>query len=62
MLSYKSDKEGLIAKTKARLLTKGFMHRVGTDYLQTFAPTPVAASAKIVTVVANDLKYRRTTY
>ncbi|CAN0418099.1 unnamed protein product, partial [Laminaria digitata] len=48
VLSYKADKEGLITKTKARLVAKGFMQREGVDYLQTSAPTPAAASVKIV--------------
>ena len=34
------------------------MQREGVDYLQTSAPTPAAASVKIVMAVANELKYK----
>lgn len=48
--------EGLITKTKAKRVTKGFMQKEGVDYLQTLAPTPVAAPLNIVTAVANELQ------
>ncbi|CAN0490064.1 unnamed protein product, partial [Laminaria digitata] len=48
VLSYKAENERLITKTKARLVAKGFMQREGVDCLQTSAPTPAAASVKIV--------------
>ena len=57
VLSYESDKDGQISKTKARLVVKGFMQREGLDYLRTSAPTPAAASVKIVMAVANELLY-----
>ena len=57
VLSYKSDAEGMITKTKARLVTKWFMQREGVDYLQTSAPTPAAASVKILMTVANEKGY-----
>ena len=36
------------------------MQREGVNYHQTYAPTPTAASVKMVLAVANQLKY--TTY
>ena len=48
----------MIVKTKARLVAQGFMQREGVDFYQTTAPTPLAASVKIVLVVANELGYR----
>ncbi|CAN0460352.1 unnamed protein product, partial [Scytosiphon promiscuus] len=57
VFSYKSDKEGMIVKTKARLVAQGFMQREGVDFFQTSAPTPTAASVKIVLAVANELGY-----
>ena len=58
MLSYKSNKDGNITKTKARLLAKGFMQREGVNYLQTSAPTPAGASAKTMLVVANEMGFK----
>ena len=34
------------------------MQRESVDYLQTSAPTPAAASVKIVMAVANELKHK----
>ena len=48
----------MITKTKARLVAKGFMQREGVDYLQTSAPTPAAASVKILMTVANEKGYK----
>ncbi|CAN0585099.1 unnamed protein product [Laminaria digitata] len=58
VLAYKSDAEGMITKTKARLAAKGFMQREGVDYLQTSAPTPAAATVKIVMAVAKEMSYK----
>ena len=55
--SYKQDKDGLIVKTKARLVAQGFMQREGVDFFQTSAPTPAAASVKVVLAFANELGY-----
>ena len=54
MFSCETDKDGLIAKTKARLLAKGFGQVQGVEYSQTFAPTPSSASIKILAAVANE--------
>ena len=55
VFSYKADKDGIIvAKTKARLVAKGFSQVQDVDYFQTFAPTPLSASIKILAAVANE--------
>ena len=54
MFLYKTGEDGIIAKTKARLETKGFSQVQGVEYFQTFAPTPSSASIKIFGAVAND--------
>ena len=46
VVSYKTDKVGIIAKTKARPVAKVFSQVQDVDYFQTFAPTPSSASTK----------------
>ena len=58
VLSYKSNKDGNITKTKDRLVAKGFMQREGVNYLQTSAPTPAGASVKTILVVANEMGFK----
>ena len=58
VLSYKSNKDGNITKTEARLVAKGFMQKEGVNYLQTSAPTPAGASAKTMLVVANEMGFK----
>ena len=53
-VSYKADKDGTIAKTKARRVAKGFSQVQDVEYFQTFAPTPSSASLKILAAVANE--------
>ena len=53
VFSYKTDKDGIIAKTKARLVAKVFSQVQDVDYFQTFEPTPSSASIKILAAVAN---------
>ena len=53
-LSCKTDKEGLIVKTKARLAAKAFSRVQVVDYFQTFAPTPSSSSVKFLAVVTNE--------
>ena len=48
VFSYKTDKDGIITKTKARLVVKGFSQAQDLEYFQTFAPTPSSASIKIL--------------
>ena len=48
------DKDGNIMKPKARLVAKGFSQVHTVDFLETYAPTPAAASAKLL--VANAVK------
>ena len=50
----KTDKDGIIAKTKARLVSKGFSQVQDVDYFQMFAPTPSSALIKILAAVANE--------
>ena len=57
VLSYKSDKDDNITKTRARLVAKGFMQGEGVDYTQTAAPTPAATSVKTVLAVANQMGF-----
>ena len=52
MFSCKTDKDGLIVKTTARLVAKGFNHVQNVGYLQTLAPTPSSASVLILVAVA----------
>ena len=40
VFSFKADKDGLIMKTNARLVAKGFSQVQDVFYFQTFAPTP----------------------
>ena len=54
VFSYKTDKDGIIAKTKERLVAKGFSQVQDVDYFQTFAPTPSSASIKTLAAVANE--------
>ena len=54
VFSYKTDKDGIIAKTKARLVATGFRQVQDVDYFQTFVPTRSSASIKIVAAVANE--------
>ena len=53
VFSYKTDEDGMIAKTKARLVAKSFSQVQDVDHFQTFAPTPSSASIKILAAVAN---------
>ena len=54
VFSYTTDKDVMTAKTKARLMAKGFSQVQNADYAQTFAPTPLSASIKIPAQVANE--------
>ena len=56
MLPCKSDKNGKITRTKARLVAEGFMQSDGLDYLRTSEPTPAAAPFRIVMAIANELQ------
>ena len=58
VFSYKSNKDGNITKTKARLAANGFMQREGVNYLKTSAPTPAGASVKTMLVVANETRFK----
>ena len=54
MFSYKTVEDGLIAKTKASLVAKGFSQVQDVDCFQMFAPTPSSASINILEAVQNE--------
>ena len=51
---YKTDNDGIITKTNAILVAKGFSQVQDLEYFQTFAPTPSSASIKILAAVTNE--------
>ena len=53
VFTYKTGKDGLILKTKAKLVAKGFSQAQHVDFFPAFAPTPSSASVKIM-AVANE--------
>ena len=57
VFAYKQEKEGMVVQTKARLVAQGFMQREAVDFYQASAPTPAAASVKIVLAFGNQLEY-----
>ena len=54
MVSYKTDKDGLILNTKARLVARDFSQVEDVDYFQTFATSSSSASAKVLAAFANE--------
>jgi len=48
VLKIKHYADGSVERYKARLLAKGFSHRSGVDYFDTFAPTAKRASIRVV--------------
>ena len=54
LFSYKTDKDGLIVKAKARHVAKGFSQVQDAHYFQTSASKPSSASVKILPAVANE--------
>ena len=54
MFTYKTGKDGLILKTKAKLVAKGFSQAQHVDFFQAFAPNPSSASVTLRTAVANE--------
>ena len=54
VFSYKTDKDGIIAKANTSLVTKGFSQVQDIDYIQMFAPTPSSASIKILAAAARE--------
>ena len=49
--AWKSDEEGFVAKSKARLVERGFSKKYKDTFEQTFTTTPAAASTETVAVV-----------
>ena len=54
MFTYKTEKYGLIVKTKASLVAQGFSQVQDENYLQIFAPTPSSASVNILAAAVNE--------
>ena len=54
VFTYKTGKDGLILKTKAKLVAKGFSQAQHVDFFQAFAPTPSSASVQIMAAVSNE--------
>ena len=52
---YKTDKDGLVVKTKARLVARGFSQVRDVDYVYVFAPTPSSESVKRLGINANRI-------
>ena len=54
---WRKNDEGLVTKAKARLVAKGYSQVEGVDFLETFSPTPLSASVRLLAAVAveNDL-------
>ena len=52
--SHKTDKDGIITKTKVRLVAKGCSQVQDVAYVQSFAPTPSSASIKILAAITNE--------
>ena len=53
-VTYKTAKDGLIAKAKARIVAKGFGQVQDVHCFQTFAPTPSSSPLQIMAAVANE--------
>ena len=54
---WKTDASGAIVKAKARLVAKGFSQVEGVDFFETFAPTPAAATIRLLAAVACKLDW-----
>ena len=54
MFTYKTDKDGLVVKTRTRLATHEFNEVQHVDYLETLAPTPSSASVEFLVDVVNE--------
>ena len=52
VFAWKSNHLGEVVKGKARLVAKGFMQREGIDFLDTYSPTPVSSSIRMIAVAA----------
>ncbi|CAB1107753.1 unnamed protein product [Ectocarpus sp. CCAP 1310/34] len=49
---WKADETGKIVKAKVRLGAKGFKQKHGVDYRETFSPTAIAASIRLLVALA----------
>ena len=50
--TWKTNHLGEVVKGKSRLVAKGFMQREGVDFLDTFSPTPVPSSIRMISIAA----------
>jgi hypothetical protein len=51
----KHAKDGSVEKYKARFVTRGFSHREGVDYEETFAPVARYSSIRVVISIASEM-------
>ena len=56
MHTYKGNEKGYCAKTKSRLVAKGFSQVASVDYNETASPTSATAPVKMIAAVANNEK------
>ena len=54
VFTYKTDKDGLMVKTKASLVAEGLSQVWDVDYVLKLAPTPSSASVQMLAAVANE--------
>ena len=52
VFAWEPDKDGNIVKPKARLVARGFSQVQTVDFLETYAPTPAASSAKLLVAIS----------
>lgn len=48
VLEWKTGQAGYVVKPKARLVAKGYGQVKSANYLETFAPTPIMASIRML--------------
>ena len=52
MFAWKTDKDGNIVNSKARLIARGFSQVHTVDLFETYAPTPAASSVKLLVAIS----------
>ena len=56
MYTWKSDENGKLVKSKARLVARGFSQGPGVDGHETFAPTPATPCIRLMAAIACELQ------